>query len=175
MYAVAALRVLAIGFHNCNDRGLRCDAHVISPPWITDSGGKAGGGRVGPARAFGRALGGGLKRPRADGGLLRGFLSALGPIDGHPPGHRLLLFGRHSHGVSSSSGRRAGSPRPGWPQPPYAAKRSPEPRASPTGRRSRGSDGTYRSSRAAPRCQLAVCAHAVGASPAGDRRTTRSE
>ena len=40
------------------------------------------------------------KPPPAGGGLRRGFLSALGlsalgPIDGHPLGHRLLLFGRH--------------------------------------------------------------------------------
>ena len=44
-----------------------------------------------------------------------------------------------SYGASSSAWRRAGSPRPGWPQPPSAARRSAEPRASPAGRRSRGS------------------------------------
>ena len=32
---------------------------------------------------------------RPGGGLLRGVLSALGPIGAHPLGHRLLLFGRH--------------------------------------------------------------------------------
>ena len=36
-----------------------------------------------------------------------------------------------SHGASSSAWRRAGSPRPGRPQPPSAARRSAEPRASP--------------------------------------------
>ena len=43
-----------------------------------------------------------------------------------------------SHGASSSAGRRAGSPRPGWPQPPSAARRSAEPRASPASRRPPG-------------------------------------
>ena len=47
-----------------------------------------------------------------------------------------------SYGASSSAWRRAGSPRPGWPQPPSAARRSAEPRASPAGRRSRGSCGS---------------------------------
>ena len=32
---------------------------------------------------------------RPSGGLLRGFLSALGPIGCHPLRNRLLLFGRH--------------------------------------------------------------------------------
>ena len=36
-----------------------------------------------------------------------------------------------SDGAPSSAWRRAGSPRPGWPQPPSAARRSAEPRASP--------------------------------------------
>ena len=40
---------------------------------------------------------------------------------------------------AAANRRRAGSPRPGWPQPPRAARRSAEPRASPAGRRSRGS------------------------------------
>ena len=43
-----------------------------------------------------------------------------------------------SVGASSSAWRRTRSPRPGWPQPPAAARRSAEPRASPE-RRSRAS------------------------------------
>ena len=37
----------------------------------------------------------GARTRRGPGGLLRGFLSALGPRGCHPLGSRLLLFGRH--------------------------------------------------------------------------------
>ena len=70
--------------------------------------------------------------------FLRSALSALGPIDGHPLGHRLLLFGRHRTALPRRLGGGRG-PRPGWPPPLCAARRSAEPRASPAGRRSRGS------------------------------------
>ena len=64
-------------------------------------------------------------RRRAEGGLLRGFLSALGPIGGHPLGHRILLFGRHrtalprrlgvGRGLRDRGGRSRRPPRGGAP------------------------------------------------------------
>ena len=63
-----------------------------------------------------------------------------------------------SDGAPSSAWRRAGSPRPGWPQPPSAARRSAEPRASPAGWRSRGARW-WRRSRASGGCgATATCA-----------------
>ena len=59
------------------------------------------------------------------GGLLRGVLSALGPIGSHPLGHRLLLFGRHrtalprrrgvGRGLRDRGGRSRRPPRGGAP------------------------------------------------------------
>ena len=64
-------------------------------------------------------------RRRDGGGLLRGFLSALGPIGGHPLGHRILLFGRHrtalprrlgvGRGLRDRGGRSRRPPRRGAP------------------------------------------------------------
>ena len=64
-------------------------------------------------------------RRRDGGGLLRGFLSALGPIGGHPLGHRILLFGRHrtalprrlgvGRGLRDRGGRSRRPPRGGAP------------------------------------------------------------
>ena len=63
--------------------------------------------------------------PPADGGLLRGFLSARGPRGFHPLGHRLLLFGRHrsalprrlgvGRGLRDRGGRSRRPPRGGAP------------------------------------------------------------
>ena len=64
-------------------------------------------------------------RRGAGGGLLRGFLPALGPIDGHPLGHRLPVFGRHrtalphrpgvGRGLRDRGGRSRRPPRGGAP------------------------------------------------------------
>ena len=84
--------------------------------------------RRAPDRDFPRGLIGGatsgrlrhVPAGRAGGGLLRGFLSALGPTGSHPRGHRLLLFcviGRRflvgvasdavsATGVAATAGRR---------------------------------------------------------------------
>ena len=69
--------------------------------------------------------GGGTYPSRPGGGLLRGFLSALGPIGCHPLGHRLLLFGRHrtalprrrgvGRGLRDRGGRSRRQPRGGAP------------------------------------------------------------
>ena len=62
---------------------------------------------------------------RGPGGLLRGFLSALGPRGCHPLGNRLLLFGRHrsalprrlgvGRGLRDRGGRSRRPPRGGAP------------------------------------------------------------
>ena len=89
----------------------------ISDDLLTSRGGAHRGIHRGPAAA--------RTRRRAGGGLLRGFLSALGPIGGHPLGHRILLFGRHrsalprrlgvGRGLRDRGGRSRRPPRGGAP------------------------------------------------------------
>ena len=67
----------------------------------------------------------GARTRRGPGGLLRGFLSALGPRGCHPLGNRLLLFGRHrsalprrlgvGRGLRYRGGRSRRPPRGGAP------------------------------------------------------------
>ena len=77
-----------------------------------------------------------------------------------------------SHGASSSAGRRAGSPRPGWPQPPSAARRSAEPRASPASRRPPG-----RNSRLPPEPLVMTVSGrpSCGVAAPGSKRPNRNE
>ena len=75
---------------------------------------------------------------RGPGGLLRGFLFCDRPKRLSPARKPPSSLRPSSVGASSSAWRRTRSPRPGWPQPPAAARRSAEPLASPE-RRSRGS------------------------------------